>query len=144
VIYRLIYTSIATSALDDFALREIAQSSSYSNQELGVTGLLLFDGRSILQVIEGDEMSVYSLYGKLKRDKRHTHCQILIAGLGQTREFSNAFMGYENISGREGADALFNLNKKKFKSVLSFPPPHESPSDDLEALVPSYQKAIGF
>ena len=139
MVFQLIYTSIATPALDDFALREIAQSSSYSNQELGLTGLLLFNGQSLLQVIEGDEMSVYSLYGKVKRDKRHTDCQVLTVGMGKAREFSNWFMGYKNITGRAGGDALFNLNKKKFRTVLPFPSPL-----DLEALTPSYQKASNF
>ena len=136
VVYQLIYTSIATPALDDFALREIAQSSSFYNQLLGLTGLLLFNSRSILQVIEGDEMSVYSLYGKIKRDKRHTHCKILTAGMGQNREFLDAFMGYKNITGHPGGDALFNLNKNEFSKASQFPPPHE-----LEAHMPSYQKA---
>ncbi|MEP3889825.1 MAG: BLUF domain-containing protein [Hellea sp.] len=136
MVYQLIYTSIATPALDDFALREIAQSSSYNNQLLGLTGLLLFDSRSILQVIEGDEMSVYSLYGKVKRDKRHTHCQILNAGMGQNREFLDTFMGYKNVTGHPDADALFNLNQNNFRKVLPFSPPHE-----LEGLTPSYQKA---
>jgi len=79
VVYQLIYTSSATQALDDFALREIAQSSNYNNQALGITGLLLFHEGSIMQVLEGDEMSVYSLYGKVKRDSRHTGCMILSA-----------------------------------------------------------------
>lgn len=143
MVYQLIYTSIATSALDDFALREIAQSSSYSNQELGLTGLLLFNGRSLLQVIEGDEMSVYSLYGKVKRDKRHTHCQILTVGTAKERSFSNWFMGYKNISGRADGDVLFNLSKKKSRTVLPFPPPNDLPHS-LEALTPSYQKASGY
>lgn len=139
MVYQLIYTSIATPALDDFAMREIAQSSCYRNQELGVTGLLLFNGRSILQVIEGDEMSVYSLYGRVKRDKRHTQCQILIAGMSHEREFLDTFMAYKNITGHAGGDALFNLNKKKFRTAVEFPP-----SNDLEALTPSYQKVVGL
>ena len=139
VVYQLIYTSIATPALDDFALREIAQSSSFNNQLLGLTGLLLFNGRSILQLIEGDEMSVYSLYGKVKRDKRQTHCQVLKAGIGQKRECLDTFMGYKNITDHPGGEALFNLNQKKFSTVLPFPSPH-----DLEALMPSYQNVSGF
>ena len=67
VVYQLIYTSSATPDLDDFALREIAQSSSFYNQQMGITGLLLFHDGSILQVLEGDEMSVCALYGIVQR-----------------------------------------------------------------------------
>lgn len=126
MVYQLIYTSIATPALDDFTLREIAQSSSYNNQEVGVTGLLLFHDNSILQVLEGDEMSVYSLYGSIKRDKRHIDCKILSSRMGLKREFPNTFMGYKNISGRAGGHALFNLNRSKLSSITPNTPPLEA------------------
>ena len=70
MVYQLIYTSSATPELDDFTLREIAQTSSFNNQLLGITGLLLFHEGSIMQVLEGDEISVCSLYGKVKQDPR--------------------------------------------------------------------------
>ena len=139
VVYQLIYTSSATPALDDFALREIAQSSSYNNQQLGITGLLLFYEGSIMQVLEGDEMSVYSLYGKVTRDKRHTGCMILSTREGQQREFSDWFMGYKNVSGCSGINTLFNLNRSNLATIM----PH-SPSQELETLTKTYAKVSGF
>ena len=139
MVYQLIYTSSATSALDDFSLREIAQSSSYNNQELGITGLLLFHDGSILQVLEGDEMSVYALYGKVKRDTRHKGCMILSARTAVDREFSDWFMGYKNVSGRAGGEALFNLNKHSLSDVMP-----TTPSQELEILTQTYAKVSGF
>lgn len=139
VVYQLIYTSSATRALDDFALREIAQSSSFNNQELGITGLLLFHEGSIMQVLEGDEMSVYSLYARVKRDLRHTGCMILSARTAPQREFSNWFMGYKNISGRAGGEALFTLNRDTLADVLP-----STPSQELGTLTRTYAKVSGF
>lgn len=139
VVYQLIYTSSATPELDDFMLREIAQTSSYNNQELGITGLLLFHDGSIMQVLEGDEMSVYSLYGKVKQDSRHTGCMILNVRTAKQREFSNWFMGYKNVSGRVNGDALFSLTKENLARIMP-----TSPSQELRTLTQTYAKVSGF
>jgi len=139
VVYQLIYTSSATPDLDDFALREIAQSSSYNNHELGITGLLLFHDGSIMQVLEGDEMSVCSLYGKVKKDPRHRGCMILSVREAKEREFSTWFMGYKNISGHLGGDALFRLTKENLAGILP-----ASPSQELGTLTQTYAKVSGF
>ena len=139
MVYQLIYTSAATEALDDFALREIAQISSYNNQELGITGLLLFHAGSIMQVLEGDEMSVCALYAKVKRDPRHTGCMILSTRGASQREFSNWFMGYKNVSEREGGEVLFNLNKETLANILP-----NAPSQELGTLTQTYAKVSGF
>lgn len=139
MVYQLIYTSSGTAALDDFALREIAHSSSYRNQELGITGLLMFHEGSIMQILEGDQMSVQSLYNKLKRDIRHTGCIILSERMGEEREFSNWFMGYKNISGHKHADALFSLNQNSLSNILP-----QTPSEELDILTKTYAKTSGL
>ena len=139
MVYQLIYTSSVTAALDDFTLREIAQTSSYNNQELGITGFLLFHDGSIMQVLEGDEMSVYSLYGKVKRDLRHMGCMILSVRTAEQREFSDWFMGYKNISGRIDGNALFNLSKENLSKMMP-----ATPSQELETLTRTYAKVSGL
>jgi hypothetical protein len=61
VVYQLIYTSSTLPEVDDAVLREIAQVSSYNNQERDITGLLLYHEGSIMQVLEGDELNVCAL-----------------------------------------------------------------------------------
>jgi len=139
VVYQLIYTSSATPALDDFTLREVAQTSSINNHELGITGLLLFHDGSIMQVLEGDEMSVCTLYGKVKRDPRHTGCMVLSARIADRREFSDWFMGYKNVSGLFDGDALFSLTKDNLESIMP-----SSPSQELSTLTRTYAKVSGF
>jgi len=139
VVYQLIYTSSATPALDDFTLREIAHTSSFNNQVLGITGLLLFHDGSVMQVLEGDEMSVCSLYGKVKRDPRHTGCLVLSARTAKQREFSNWFMGYRNVSGNTGGDELFTLTNENLAKVMP-----ASPSPELSTLTRTYAKVSGF
>ena len=139
MVYQLIYTSSATPELDDFTLREIAQTSSFNNQLLGITGLLLFHEGSIMQVLEGDEISVCSLYGKVKQDPRHTGCMILSTRTAEQREFSEWYMGYKNVSAREGVESLFNLNKSSLATVMP-----DRPSQVLGTLTQTYAKVSGL
>ena len=139
MVYQLIYTSTATAELDDFTLREIAQTSSFNNQVTGISGLLLFHEGSIMQVLEGDEMSVYSLYGKIKRDPRHVDCMILSSRMTERREFPNWFMGYKNISNRFDGNALFSLTKENLASVIP-----TAPSQEVDVLTRTYAKVSGF
>ena len=139
VVYQLIYASSAAEGLDDFSMREIAQTSNYNNKKLGVTGLLLFHQGSILQVLEGDEISVNTLYNKVQYDKRHNGCIILSTRTAERREFANWSMGYKNVSEKESGDALFALTQASLKAILP-----DSPSDELDALTKTYQRVSGF
>ena len=139
MVYQLIYTSSAAKGLDDFALREIAQTSIYNNQLLGVTGLLLFHQGSILQILEGDKESVTSLYEKVKQDKRHNGCMLLSTRIAEKREFSDWFMGYKNVSAEDLGETLFALTDSNLQMVLP-----KEPSVEIAALTKTYKRVSGF
>ena len=50
----------------------ILASSQRNNAARGVTGLLLYNGRNFLQLLEGDESELVSLMVKISHDPRHT------------------------------------------------------------------------
>jgi hypothetical protein len=125
--------------VDDAVLREIAQVSSYNNQERDITGLLPYHEGPIMQVLEGDELNVCALYGKIKRDPRHTGCMILSTRTAEQREFSDWFMGYRNLSGRSAGKGLFNLTQGNLAEIMP-----ASPSRELETLTRTYAKVSGF
>ena len=50
----------------------ILTSSQRNNAARGVTGLLLYNGRNFLQLLEGDESELVSLMVKISHDPRHT------------------------------------------------------------------------
>lgn len=92
-----------------------------------------------MQVLEGDEMSVYSLYGKVKRDPRHVDCMILSSRMAERREFPNWFMGYKNISNRFDGTALFGLTKENLARVIP-----TAPSQEVDVLTRTYAKVSEF
>lgn len=68
---QLIYQSAAPAQFDEHQLDEIGKISAKNNQQLGITGILLFDGEAFFQVLEGESEVIYPLYEKIKQDARH-------------------------------------------------------------------------
>jgi hypothetical protein len=69
--HHIIYLSWATTPLSDEQLHTLLQQARRRNTEVGVTGFLLYGNNCFLQVLEGDEIAVRSLYEYIKGDARH-------------------------------------------------------------------------
>jgi len=70
-IFRLAYVSCAVEMLTDADLDDIESKSLIANDARDVTGLLIVNGRRILQILEGRESAVLELYEKIRKDPRH-------------------------------------------------------------------------
>lgn len=71
MISQYLYISTAPSLSRDEVANIIA-TSERNNPERGITGLLLYNGRNFLQLLEGEEASLVSLMMKISHDPRHT------------------------------------------------------------------------
>lgn len=74
---RIIYSSQRT---DDFSVTQIIEmlrSAQESNYNSGISGLLVYGNDRFLQVIEGIEAPLRSLYKKIEEDKRHHSLKVL-------------------------------------------------------------------
>ena len=65
------------------------------NTRMGVTGLLCYDGRGFLQIIEGESDVILDLFHAIQNDPRHTDIHILHDGEIEARAFSDWKMAYE-------------------------------------------------
>lgn len=62
----------------------ILSTSARNNPARGITGLLLFNGRNFLQLIEGEEGQVNALMETITADPRHSGVSVLDRrGIGQ-------------------------------------------------------------
>jgi transcriptional regulator with XRE-family HTH domain len=89
---RLIYVSLATTTAPRQAaqnLPDIMATAVRRNASLQITGALLVCGRSYLQVLEGDDAAVQSLFGGIGRDGRHTDIRVLQNEPVESRHFSD-------------------------------------------------------
>lgn len=75
--YRLLYLSHLASGRDFSVVAQILHVSRERNQQLGITGVLVFDGARFCQLIEGQRAHVVSLAQRIQADPRHTGYRVL-------------------------------------------------------------------
>jgi len=97
----LVYSSDASVAFSDLAVKALLEGARRNNSALGVTGVLLHIDSSFLQVLEGELTVVESLYEKIGLDKRHTRVKKLIQEPIQKRDFEDWSMGLAKITSKE-------------------------------------------
>ncbi len=99
----VIYVSQAKKPMDAAALESLLSVSRARNAEKSITGMLIYrywkDAGSghFIQMLEGEENEVRSLYEKIKRDERHHTVLPLAEGDIPARMFSEWAMGFKNV-----------------------------------------------
>lgn len=92
--YHIIYQSIESINLSEEDLRIMLEQARTKNRQCGITGLLLYSEGQFLQVIEGEEATVRSLYEVIEQDSRHAYVQKLADGPIPRRYFASWAMGF--------------------------------------------------
>ena len=103
--YCLCYISTRNEQLDDDVLKEILIHSRRSNQDKQLTGLLILMDNQFLQILEGDESVVTSLYNKISSDTRHSAVQKIYSGELDKRNFASWDMAFHEIHWEDLEDA---------------------------------------
>lgn len=94
----LAYTSLARPDLGPGDIRAIHQTARHLNALDGVTGLLIYNGRQFLQVIEGAESAIDDLLLRLEADSRHSELTVEDQRFIEDREFRDWAMELVQIS----------------------------------------------
>jgi len=139
MVHQIIYTSAAKegAALEDF--REIARHSAQNNQTLDVTGILLFFESNIMQVIEGEQAIVETLFNRIKHDDRHSAVTLLVSRATEKREFQSWSMGFSEVGLDDANQLAFLLNRTNLLKALP-----DNPSKELDVLTRTYARVSGF
>lgn len=103
-IFSLVYVSSASRLLEDSELEVILRVSRRNNLRDHITGMLLYKGGNIMQVLEGPEDKVLALVEKLRRDRRHFGLQILLRAHIAERQFDQWAMAFHKIDLSAGHD----------------------------------------
>lgn len=93
-LFRLIYASEVASPLTPIAVQEIVERARAANQRRHITGMLAFDSRSFLQVLEGKRETVSEVFCQIAQDSRHRRVQLLDAVAVDERRFATWSMGF--------------------------------------------------
>ena len=100
-IRQLIYVSTAVQLMQPGEVVELLRMARARNEELDVSGLLLYADGNFIQVIEGAPVHVEQLFRRIKRDPRHGRFIVLLDHMAEHRDFDGWRMGFEQPSMRE-------------------------------------------
>lgn len=93
----LTYVSHASSPLTQRELLQLLRTSREHNQEQGLSGLLVYRDGVFIQVLEGHDDQVTTLYEKIKLDPRHHRVTTVITQRIEHRSFPDWTMGFSNL-----------------------------------------------
>ena len=100
----LVYVSAASTSFTRPGLMALMEKARLRNREQNVTGVLLHDDGSFLQVLEGEESVVSATFEKIAADSRHGKVQVLSRRPIEQRTFGDWSMGVlwvDQHAGRE-------------------------------------------
>ncbi len=98
---RLIYASSKGKYVDGVELKNILVTAQARNNNLGVTGALLFNGEYFLQVLEGNRFAVSNLFNHITQDSRHHNVQLISMMDVEQRKWSQWDMQLISFSDKE-------------------------------------------
>ena len=96
--FQLIYASRAVDEIDNYTLLDILRISRERNTEVGVTGVLLYDQQTFIQVLEGEERDVEETFQRITHDNRHTDVITISTFNIPSRQFGDWSMGFSYVS----------------------------------------------
>ena len=77
-IKQLVYISKATVPFTSASLKALTELSNDNNKKLNITGCMAYSSGYFLQLLEGGEVAVDSLYRKIEKDSRHKGTKLLL------------------------------------------------------------------
>ncbi len=95
--FHIAYVSSAVREFTRPQLLKLLERTMARNQRQGITGLLLYRGGNFMQVLEGEEAAVRTLYQTICQDPRHTGVITLFEEPIAEREFPNWSMAFPDL-----------------------------------------------
>ena len=118
---QLIYVSVRKKNCTEDEIQKILASSNKNNGALNLTGVLLYTENKFLQVLEGEQKVVLSLYDNIKNDDRHKNVMMISMHPIQDRDFPSWEMGSKKINEKDYT-FLTDISKEdqeNFKQLLN-------------------------
>jgi len=96
MIWRLYYVSTAVACHEE-CVNSILETAHRKNLQDHITGVLLFDGRYFLQVLEGTKPDVQRLMKAIDEDTRHQDINVVYEGFENQRDFPRWSMEFNRL-----------------------------------------------
>jgi hypothetical protein len=96
--HHIIYLSWATTPFTTAQLQKLLTGARRRNNELAVTGVLLYGNERFLQVLEGKEALVQEVYAQIRQDPRHHNILTFANKPIAERAFQEWAMGFQSLT----------------------------------------------
>ena len=124
----LIYVSRAEENVNDDDILNILTHSWKYNHNSYISGMLLYDNRHFMQIIQGPILTIDKLFARIENDSRHTDIELIGEELLHERDCSGWGIGfyddqevanifYESFHIGHG-EALYDVNYADAKNLL--------------------------
>jgi hypothetical protein len=97
MLLEIVYSSETPVPLSTAEVRTLLEHARHKNAQTNVTGLLCYDHKQFLQIIEGEIDVILDLFHAIQNDPRHTNVRILHEGDIDRRAFDDWKMAYEPV-----------------------------------------------
>ncbi len=98
MLYELIYTSLAVREMTKEDLNNILTVARDENKRLRITGILLYQNRTFIQLLEGEKEAVCELYKTIQNDDRHTRVTTFWEAPIESRNFAQWSMAFAELT----------------------------------------------
>lgn len=140
-VFSLIYTSRAVRPFPAEELDQLLEGAREFNESQDITGMLVHLAGSFMQVLEGPEDAVSSLFTeKISRDKRHGLIEIVTKGPIGKRTYGSWTMAFKNLDEEPGdrPEGFSDFVKEGFTNEVE--PKHKSVS---AAILKGFRRKFG-
>jgi hypothetical protein len=97
LIFTVVYVSTLDRDLRSGEIRELLETSRRNNADHDISGMLVFRGRRVMQVLEGEEADVRELYRSILADPRHHDVLTVWTSVHEQRRFPDWSMGFDEL-----------------------------------------------
>jgi hypothetical protein len=115
-LYEALYVSTLAPGHAVSVVAAIAGRARQKNAELGITGLLIFDGQRFCQQLEGPAATVAPLIECIRSDPRHVDVAVIHESRLKSRRFQQFSLAFSTV---EDADALARLERLRGRDALA-------------------------
>jgi len=120
LVARLVYVSTARPDLTKKDIESILDTARERNGRDNVTGLLVFDGISFMQLLEGEAEIIDAVFRDIANDNRHSNVVRILQDENVPRQFKEWSMGYSMTHDPRmlKGDSWFPLTSKLLDKAL--------------------------
>jgi hypothetical protein len=117
-LFRLVYVSTARPGLTDSDIEDLLNVAQSNNDERYITGYLVHNGPSFMQLIEGPKAEVDEIYGRIVADDRHSGVIRILAEWASERAFPNWSMNYFRVDQHGSVGMMISRQQDSVDSLM--------------------------